>query len=64
MNTDPSKSFGFRPTQPFCTEAKPQPTLPDPSRRRNVVGWRLWIGPLLIARTPGIRPGIHVGWTR
>jgi hypothetical protein len=54
MNTHPSKPIGFRSTQPWGHVAT----------GRTHVGWRFWIGPLIVARTPGISVGVTVGWTR
>ena len=51
MNTHPSKPIGFRKSASWQSQ-------------QGVIGWRFWIGPLLVARTPGIRPGLTVGWTR
>jgi hypothetical protein len=51
MNTSPIKPIGFRPSQPWGNDPRG-------------IGWTVWIGSLIIARTPGIRPGIHIGWTR
>lgn len=48
--TDVTRPIGYLPARPFQG---------DPKR----IGWRFWIGPLLVARTPGIRPGISIGWT-
>lgn len=50
MNTRPSRPIGFRKSAPFG--------------RTDRVGWRFWVGPLLVARTPGIGLGVTVGWTR
>ena len=61
MNTHPSKPIGFRRTQPFFGE---HTRFTNADRGHFVIGWRFWIGPLLVARTPGIFPGIRVGWTR
>lgn len=61
MNTPPSKPIGFRRTQPFGGD---HDRFVNAERGRHVIGWRFWIGPLIVARTPGIRPGIHIGWTR
>lgn len=53
MNTDPAKPIGFR-------------TTADTTRRcssfcegGHSIGWRFWIGPLLVARTPQRR---RVSW--
>lgn len=51
MNTHPSKPIGFRRSQPFGGVS-------------HIVGWRFWIGPLLVARTPGVGLGVTVGWAR
>lgn len=51
MNTNTNRPIGFRKAAPW--QGAP-----------NRVGWRFWVGPLLIARTPGIGLGVSVGWTR
>jgi hypothetical protein len=57
MNTNPLKPIGFRRSTSWQTDSLG-------GHGRGYVGWRFWIGPVLVARTPGIRPGITIGWTR
>jgi hypothetical protein len=54
MNTHPSKPIGFRKSAPWQTV----------DAKQGGVGWRAWIGPLFVARTPSIGIGVTIGWTR
>lgn len=49
MSTNPSRPIGFRKSQPFGDHS---------------IGWRLWVGPLLVASTPGVGKRITIAWTR
>lgn len=55
MSAETDRLIGFRRTRTWQT---------DIPGGWGLVGWRVWVGPLLFARTPGIRPGFIVAWTR